>query len=136
MPAHPNAFFSFATIISGRSPAFHKLLRAIEPHRLLIESDFSDTSEIDHQVRAEHEFAVRQVVLSVLCGQIWEVFEEIQTALDWTAEKTIETLQTNFRRFMTPIEERPPPKKTSRERRAEQKRRDLYVSDDESDAGF
>ncbi|POY72672.1 hypothetical protein BMF94_4501 [Rhodotorula taiwanensis] len=114
--AHPNAFFSFATIISGRSPAFNKLLRAIEPHRLLMESDFSDTSEIDHQ--------------------IWEVFEEIQTALDWTAEKTIETLQTNFRRFMTPIEERPPPKKTSRERRAEQKRRDLYVSDDESDAGF
>lgn len=49
--AHPNAFFSFATIISGRSPQFHTLLRAIEPHRLLIESDFSDTSEIDNQVR-------------------------------------------------------------------------------------
>ncbi|GAA6055452.1 hypothetical protein JCM3770_002833, partial [Rhodotorula araucariae] len=47
--AHPNAFFSFATIISGRSPNFHALLRAIEPDRLLLESDFSDTSEIDNQ---------------------------------------------------------------------------------------
>ncbi|BGP54380.1 Cut9-interacting protein scn1 [Rhodotorula sphaerocarpa] len=47
--AHPNTFFSFATIISGRSPSFHSLLRAIEPHRLLIESDFSSTIEIDYQ---------------------------------------------------------------------------------------
>ncbi|GAA5951016.1 hypothetical protein JCM8115_005032 [Rhodotorula mucilaginosa] len=110
--AHPNAFFSFATIISGRSPQFHTLLRAIEPHRLLVESDFSDTSEIDNQ--------------------IWEVFEEIQAALDWTAEQALTTLESNFRRFVTPIEERPPPKKTSRQRRAEQKRVDLYVSDEEA----
>ncbi|GAA5868355.1 hypothetical protein JCM3774_003265 [Rhodotorula dairenensis] len=110
--AHPNAFFSFATIISGRSPQFHTLLRAIEPHRLLIESDFSDTREIDNQ--------------------IWEVYEEMQVALDWTAEQALETLETNFRRFMTPLEDRPPPKKTSRQRRAEQKRVDLYISDEEA----
>lgn len=51
LAAHPNVFFSFATIISGRSPHFHKLLQAIEPDRLLVESDFSDTREIDNQVR-------------------------------------------------------------------------------------
>lgn len=64
--------------------------------------------------------------------QIWEVFEEIQVALDWTAEQALTTLESNFRRFVTPIEERPPPKKTSRQRRAEQKRVDLYVSDEEA----
>ena len=64
--------------------------------------------------------------------QIWEVFEEVQVALDWTAEQALATLESNFRRFVTPIDERPPPKKTSRQRRAEQKRVDLYVSDEEA----
>lgn len=47
---HPNAFFSFSTIISGRSPRFHDLLRAINPDRLLVESDFSNTTLLDAQV--------------------------------------------------------------------------------------
>ncbi|GJN87436.1 hypothetical protein Rhopal_000385-T1 [Rhodotorula paludigena] len=110
--AHANAFFSFATIISGRSPHFHKLLRAIEPDRLLVESDFSDTREIDNQ--------------------IWEVFEEIQVALDWTADKAVEQLEANWKRFSTPLEDRPQPKKTQRQKKAE-KKKDLYVSEDETD---
>lgn len=51
LAAHQNVFFSFATIISGRSPKFHDLLRAIEPNRLLLESDYTQTGEIDNQAR-------------------------------------------------------------------------------------
>ncbi|BGP38647.1 Cut9-interacting protein scn1 [Rhodotorula kratochvilovae] len=109
--AHPNTFFSFATIISGRSPHFHSLLRAIEPDRLLLESDFSDTREIDNQ--------------------IWEVFEEVQAARGWSAEEALAQLQANYERFMAPIAERPAPKKSNRERKAERKRADLYESEEE-----
>ncbi|KAJ8295901.1 Cut9-interacting protein scn1 [Rhodotorula toruloides] len=109
--AHPNVFFSFATIISGRSPHFHKLLQAIEPDRLLVESDFSDTREIDNQ--------------------IWEVFQEILTALSWTPEEAVSRLGANWERFVSPIDERPKPKLSNREKKRERKRVDLYVSDEE-----
>lgn len=54
---HPNAFFSFSTIISGRSPRFHDLLRAVNPDRLLVESDFSHTAQLDAQVRRPTAFS-------------------------------------------------------------------------------
>ncbi|GAA6038925.1 hypothetical protein JCM8097_000577 [Rhodosporidiobolus ruineniae] len=111
--AHPNAFFSFATIISGRSPHFHSLLRAISPSRLLLESDYSHTAEIDHQ--------------------IWEVFEEVQAARDWTAEETVKRLEENWEEYMKPMEERPEVKKTNREKKRERKRVDMYVSEDEAE---
>ncbi|GAA5898463.1 hypothetical protein JCM8208_006990 [Rhodotorula glutinis] len=114
--AHPNTFFSFATIISGRSPHFHSLLRAIEPDRLLVESDYSHAREIDHQ--------------------LWDVFEEVQLARGWSADEAVRTLEANFRRFVTPLDERPPPRMSNREKRAERKRADMYVSDeDEEDHG-
>ncbi|BGP14613.1 hypothetical protein JCM10213_002219 [Rhodosporidiobolus nylandii] len=112
---HHNVFFSFATIISGRSPHFHKLLQAIEPSRLLIESDFSDTAEIDNQ--------------------IWECLEEIQEARGWSADEAVSQLEANWRRFMAPPEERPPPKKSSREKKRERKRVDLYLSEEEDEVG-
>ncbi|ORY88821.1 TatD family [Leucosporidium creatinivorum] len=77
---HPNAFFSFSTIISGRSPRFHELLRAINADRLLVESDFSHTSQLD--------------------AQVWEVFEEICEAREWSAEECVEQLETNWRKFL------------------------------------
>ncbi|GAA5836136.1 hypothetical protein JCM9279_002206 [Rhodotorula babjevae] len=109
--AHPNTFFSFATIISGRSPHFHSLIRAIEPDRLLVESDYSHTREIDNQ--------------------LWDVFEEVQLARGWSADEAVERLEDNFRRFVRPLDERPPPKKSNREKKAERRREDMYVSEDE-----
>ncbi|GAA5967354.1 hypothetical protein JCM11641_000522 [Rhodosporidiobolus odoratus] len=111
---HHNIFFSFATIISGRSPHFHKLLQAIEPDRLLIESDFSDTAEIDNQM--------------------WECLEEIQEARGWAAEEAVAQLQRNWNRYMAPASERPVAPISNRQRRAERRRVDLYVSDEEEDA--
>jgi len=108
--AHPNTFFSFATIISGRSPHFHALLRAIEPDRLLVESDYLHTREIDNQ--------------------LGDVFEEVQLARGWDADETVRRLEDNFRRFVTPLDERPPPKKSNREKKAERRREDMYVSDE------
>ncbi|GAA5855482.1 hypothetical protein JCM8547_007853 [Rhodosporidiobolus lusitaniae] len=112
---HHNVFFSFATIISGRSPHFHRLLQAIEPHRLLVESDFSDTSEIDNQ--------------------IWECLEEMQEALSLSASDLVSRLEANWKRFIAPLDERPPPPKTNRQKKKERKRVDMYVSEDEEGAG-
>ncbi|GAA6059450.1 hypothetical protein JCM10212_005389 [Sporobolomyces blumeae] len=112
---HPNVFFSFSTIISDRSPQFHNLLRAIEPDRLLVESDFSDTSQIDLQ--------------------IWEVFEAICAARAWTHDEALSTLERNWARYTQPFDERPPPKKSNKERKRERKQVDLYVSDDEDAEG-
>lgn len=47
---HSNVFFSFATIISGRSPKFYDLVRMIEPDRILLESDYDSASMLDTQV--------------------------------------------------------------------------------------
>ncbi|GAA6002188.1 hypothetical protein JCM10207_003116 [Rhodosporidiobolus poonsookiae] len=110
---HHNIFFSFATIISGRSPHFHNLLRAIQPDRLLIESDFSHTAEIDNQ--------------------IWECLEEMQEAHGWTAEEAVSRLEANWKRFIAPPNERPAPPLTNRQKKAQRKKEDLYVSEDESD---
>lgn len=60
------------------------------------------------------------------------MFEEIQVALDWTADKAVEQLEANWKRFSTPLEDRPQPKKTQRQKKAE-KKKDLYVSEDETD---
>ncbi|GAA5821295.1 hypothetical protein JCM11251_004557 [Rhodosporidiobolus azoricus] len=113
--AHPNTFFSFATIISGRSPHFHNLLRAIEPNRLLAESDFSDTAEIDNQ--------------------IWDLLEELEIALGWSPSHSVEVLEANWKRFITPPSERPPVPVTNRQKKRERKRVDMYVSEDEEGEG-
>lgn len=63
--------------------------------------------------------------------QIWEVFEEVQAARGWSAEEALAQLQANYERFMAPIAERPAPKKSNRERKAERKRADLYESEEE-----
>ncbi|GAA5892893.1 hypothetical protein JCM5296_006035 [Sporobolomyces johnsonii] len=110
---HHNVFFSFATIISARSPNFHNLLRAIEPDRLLTESDFSTTNEIDNQ--------------------IWEVFEAILEARDWSAARAVAHLSANWRRFTAPESARPPPPKSSKERKRDRRHQDLYVSEEEED---
>ncbi|GAA6019417.1 hypothetical protein JCM11491_004821 [Sporobolomyces phaffii] len=115
---HSNVFFSFSTIVSGRSPHFHKLLRAIEPDRLLVESDFSDTREIDHQ--------------------IWEVFEAICQARGWSVEEAASTLERNWDRFTRPVDERPnvdaaAPRASGKQRKREKRQVDLYVSEDDED---
>ena len=38
-PAHHNVYLSFATAITGRSPRFADLVRAVHKDRLLVESD-------------------------------------------------------------------------------------------------
>ncbi|GAA5884637.1 hypothetical protein JCM6882_005329 [Rhodosporidiobolus microsporus] len=111
--AHPNVFFSFATIISGRSPHFHNLLRAIEPDRLLAESDFSDTAEIDNQ--------------------IWDLLEELDLALSWSPSDSVACLERNWQRFIAPPSERPPVPLTNRQRKRERKRVDMYVSESEGE---
>ncbi|GAA5869639.1 hypothetical protein JCM16303_000532 [Sporobolomyces ruberrimus] len=115
---HPNVFFSFSTIISGRSPNFFKLLRSIERERLLLESDFSNTSQIDLQ--------------------IWEIFEALCQAREWTPQETLELLERNYQRFTQPSEERPVvPKrvKSGKEKKREKRLVDLYVSEDEEEEG-
>ncbi|GAA5898536.1 putative endodeoxyribonuclease [Sporobolomyces salmoneus] len=112
---HSNIFFSFSTIISGRSPNFFKLLQAIEPERLLLESDFSDTTQIDLQ--------------------IWEIFEAICEARSWTPEETVQILERNWRRFTQPAEERPEmgKKKSGKQKKREKRQVDLYVSEDDNE---
>ncbi|GAA5961055.1 hypothetical protein JCM3765_006516 [Sporobolomyces pararoseus] len=118
---HPNVFFSFSTIISGRSPNFYKLLQSIEPERLLLESDFSKIEQID--------------------SQIWEIFEAVCKSRDWTVEETLTLLKKNWERFTQSSEERTrsllmtTSKKSSKQRKREKHNEDLYVSDEDADEG-
>ncbi|SCV67875.1 BQ2448_5486 [Microbotryum intermedium] len=77
---HHNLFFSFATVISGRSPRFLDMLRAVDESRLLVESDFSDTSKIDVQIS--------------------EVVEAICTARSWSLENCVDQLERNWQSFL------------------------------------
>ncbi|GAA5938392.1 putative endodeoxyribonuclease [Sporobolomyces koalae] len=111
---HANVFFSFSTIISGRSPNFYKLLKSIEPDRLLLESDFSDTTRIDEQ--------------------IWEIFEAVCLSREWTVDQAVEQLESNWNRFTQPADERPEPRprKSAKQRKREKNKQDLYVSDEDN----
>lgn len=65
---------------------------------------------------------------------MWEVFEAVQLARGWDADEAVTRLEGNFRRFVLPVGERPPPRKSNREKKAERKREDRYVSEDEDEA--
>jgi hypothetical protein len=65
--------------------------------------------------------------------QIWECLEEIQEARSWSLEETVSQLEQNFKRFTTPIDERPPPPLSNKQKKLERKRADLYVSDEEEE---
>ncbi|GAA5953318.1 hypothetical protein JCM21900_004482 [Sporobolomyces salmonicolor] len=82
-------------------------------HRLLTESDFSATKEID--------------------DQIWEVFEAIMEARDWSADRAVAQLAANWQRFTAPESERPLPPKSSKQRKREKRHPDLYVSEEDED---
>ncbi|KAM0788273.1 hypothetical protein ACM66B_001422 [Microbotryomycetes sp. NB124-2] len=77
---HENVYFSFSTAISGRSPRFFDMMRSIESHRLLVESDYSDTSKLDEQV--------------------WDVFCAMADARACTHEELVEILERNWDRFL------------------------------------
>ncbi|SCZ94086.1 BZ3500_MvSof-1268-A1-R1_Chr6-1g08411 [Microbotryum saponariae] len=94
---HHNLFFSFAAVISGRSPRFSEMLRAVDDARLLVESDFSDTSKIDEQIS--------------------EVVEAICTARSWTREYCVAQLEKNWLSFLEVEPEGSRPKRKSKKER-------------------
>ncbi|SGZ18694.1 BQ5605_C020g09199 [Microbotryum silenes-dioicae] len=94
---HHNLFFSFAAVISGRSPRFSEMLRAVDDARLLVESDFSDTLKIDEQIS--------------------EVVEAICTARSWTREYCVAQLEKNWLSFLEVEPEGSRPKRKSKKER-------------------
>ena len=91
---HPNIYFSFSTAISGRSPKFDSLLRAIEPHRLLVESDYPTVDRMD--------------------AQVWDVFEALMEARGWDETYTVDLLEANWKAFRAEGEVQPKKEKTQR----------------------
>ncbi|KAM0754588.1 Metallo-dependent hydrolase [Meredithblackwellia eburnea MCA 4105] len=93
---HHNVYFSFAEIVSGRSPKYHDLIRAVADDRILVESDGPER---------------------YLDKWIWKSFLGIRDAKGWTTEQCIDQLERNWENFcLTP--EPPAPKLSKKERRA------------------
>ncbi|KAK4051946.1 Cut9-interacting protein scn1 [Microbotryomycetes sp. JL201] len=80
---HCNVYFSFSTAISGRSPRFFDLMRSIEAHRLLVESDYSDSSKLDEQA-----------------SLVWQVFSAMAQAREWSHEHLASLLEGNWTSFL------------------------------------
>ena len=82
-------------------------------------------------------------VYGCVFGKIWEIFEAVCEAREWTRDEAVETLSRNWARFTRPNEERRrafdedmggrAPNKSNRQRKRERRQVDLYVSDDDDD---
>ncbi|KAI5479033.1 TatD DNase family Scn1 [Pseudohyphozyma bogoriensis] len=92
--AHPNVFFSLSTVVNGRSPRFMNLIKSVESHRLLLESDWY--KDLD--------------------AKVWEMFLAVKEAKGWTSEDAIKTLEENWEKFCSTPEPQEP-KLTRKERR-------------------
>lgn len=66
MAVHSNVYFSFAKVISGRSPRFHDMLRAVPANRLLLESDLCNPTKIDAQVSFEASHTITEYNFTAL----------------------------------------------------------------------
>lgn len=66
--AHPNVFLSLSTAINARSPNHIALIRACDPRRLLVESDYH--------------------TLSMCTPNTWEMICTVARERGWTIEET------------------------------------------------
>lgn len=83
-------------------------------------------------------------VYGCVSGKIWEIFEAVCEAREWTRDEAVETLSRNWARFTRPNEERRrafdenmagrTPNKSNRQRKRERRQIDLYVSDDDDES--
>ncbi|KAI0033994.1 hypothetical protein K488DRAFT_77557 [Vararia minispora EC-137] len=92
---HPNAFLSLSKAINSRSPNHRALIKACDPHRLLVESDYPLVSEVT--------------------GETWWMVETIAEMRGWRVERStgdfvagedveqwgvVQRLEENWKRFV------------------------------------
>lgn len=76
---HSNLFFSFSKIVSERSKGFTRLVQAIEPNRILLESDHSNPTRID--------------------GLMLEIFDAVAAILGMDEGELLELVEANWRTY-------------------------------------
>lgn len=77
---HSNLFFSFSKIVSERSKGFTRLVQAVEPHRILLESDHSNPTKID--------------------GLMLEIFDAVAAILEMSEGELLELVEANWRTYI------------------------------------